>query len=294
MDYVCLIGSTGMLGSMLLYQLSCSGIKVIAISRSKFKKKSSLKLNNNIVFKEDIDIKNFNSIVEIINQYPIKIIINCVGIIKQKKDSNNEKLMYLVNAIYPNKLSVIAHLMDIKLIHISTDCVFSGSKGNYTENDKLDSKDSYGISKALGELKSKNCLTLRTSIIGHEFYTKTSLLEWFLSQKNSVKGYKNAIFSGFTNLELSKIIINIIKNSPQLEGLYNLASTPINKYDLLKLVAEKYDKNIEIIPDYEFKINRSLDGSKFYSATRLEKTQWQDMIRELHDFYINTDYYVQE
>ncbi len=292
MEYVCLIGSTGMLGSMLLYQLELSNLNVIAISRSINKKKDFFNLNGNIIFKEGIDVNDFSSLISIFNKYPIKLIINCAGLIKQKKDSKNEKLIYLVNSIYPNKLSVAASLLNIKLIHISTDCVFSGDKGNYKENDELDAKDTYGISKALGEVSSKNCLTLRTSIIGHELNTKNSLLEWFLSQNKSIKGYKNAIFSGFTNLELSKIIIRIIQDFPNLSGLYNIASSPISKYDLLKLIAYKYEKNIEIIPDQNFKINRSLDGEKFKSETGIEIKQWQVMIEELHGFYVNTHFYV--
>lgn len=292
MKYICLIGSTGMLGSILLYELSKLEIQIIAISRSKFKKNRFFKLSKNIIFIEGVDVNNFENITSIINKYPINFIVNCVGIIKQKNDSRNKKLMYLINSVFPNKLSVVADLLNIKLIHISTDCVFSGKKGNYKENDELDAQDIYGISKALGEVQSKNCLTLRTSIIGHEIDSNKSLLEWFLSQKQSIKGYKNAIFSGFTNLELSKIIIKVIEFFPNLEGLYNLAADPISKYELLRLIAYEYKIGTKIIPYDEFKINRSLDGNRFRTLTNIEIKQWKVMISELHNFYKTSDLYV--
>ena len=292
MKYICLIGSTGMLGSMLLYQLSLLGIKIIAISRSKFIRNNFHNHSKNIIFLEGIDVNNFDNIITVIKEYPISFIINCVGIIKQNKYSYDTKSMYLINSVFPNKLSIIADLLNIKLIHISTDCVFSGKKGNYKESDELDAQDIYGISKAIGEVNSRNCLTLRTSIIGHELNGKKSLLEWFLSQNNSINGYKNAIFSGFTNLELSKIIIKVIRSFPDLEGLYNLSANPINKYDLLKLIAEEYELNTKIIPYDEFKIDRSLDSSKFINLTNIKIKQWKVMIKELHDFYQSTDLYV--
>ena len=270
MKYICLIGSTGMLGSMLLYQLSLLGIKIIAISRSKFIRNNFHNHSKNIIFLEGIDVNNFDNIITVIKEYPISFIINCVGIIKQNKYSYDTKSMYLINSVFPNKLSIIADLLNIKLIHISTDCVFSGKKGNYKESDELDAQDIYGISKAIGEVNSRNCLTLRTSIIGHE----------------------NAIFSGFTNLELSKIIIKVIRSFPDLEGLYNLSANPINKYDLLKLIAEEYELNTKIIPYDEFKIDRSLDSSKFINLTNIKIKQWKVMIKELHDFYQSTDLYV--
>ena len=292
MKCVCIIGSTGMLGSVLLHKLSNLDIKVVSISRKKIDKKRLPNYRNNIIFKEEIDINDFNSLVKIIKDFPVDFIVNCVGIIKQKKEAEDLDVMYSVNAIYPNKLSVIADLFDIKLIHISTDCVFSGTKGNYSELHKFDANDNYGISKALGEVKSRNCLTLRTSIIGHELYSKNSLLEWFLSQKKSVKGYKNAIFSGFTNLELSQLIIKIMESFQYLEGIYNLASSPINKYDLLTLIAKEYKFDIDILPYENFSINRSLNGSKFKNETGIVIKSWEVMIKELNYFYKNSNFYV--
>lgn len=292
MKYVCLIGSSGMLGSLLLYKLCNLDLKIISISRSIIDKSKFPHNGENIIFKEGVDINDFNNLLKIIKDFPIDFIINCVGIIKQKKEANDLQYMYFVNSVYPNKLSVIADLYNIKLIHISTDCVFSGSKGNYSENDKFDASDNYGISKALGEVKTRNCLTLRTSIIGHELYSKNSLLEWFLSQKKPVNGYKNAIFSGFTNLELSNLIIKIMESFYYLEGIYNLAATPINKYDLLNLIAKEYKFDIEIIPYENFSINRSLDGSKFRNETGIVIKQWEVMIKELNYFYKNSDLYV--
>ena len=170
----------------------------------------------------------------------------------------------------------------IRLIHISTDCVFDGAKGSYSLNDKPNAIDLYGQSKYLGEIDYGNHITLRTSIIGHEISGNNyGLLEWFLNSQVKVKGYDKAIFSGVTTLELSKILINVVlkKNSPS--GLFQAASEPINKFKLLVLIKKVYEKDIEILPSDEIVINRSLDGSHFNNIFKYEVSAWGLMIEEL-------------
>lgn len=217
-------------------------------------------------------------------------IVNCIGIIKQLKISNDPIISISLNSLFPHKIAEICIKLGIKLIHFSTDCVFNGLKGNYKEEYFADANDLYGRSKYLGEVYDKNCLTIRTSIIGHELGTKNGLIEWFLSEKNQVKGYLNSIFTGFPTIEIADIIYKKILNS-NLTGLYHVSSNPISKFDLLKIVNKIYGKNIEIIP-FENKIeNRSLNSEKFRNLTNYQPSEWVDLIRSMYEDYINSDYY---
>ena len=203
-------------------------------------------------------------------------IINCAGIIKQKTSKFNQENIFFINSSLPNFLSVLAKKKKFKFIHISTDCVFDGKKGNYKEKDAPNSIDDYGLSKLLGEVSSENSLTLRTSIIGHEIYEKNGLLEWFLKQKK-ILGYRNAFFSGVTTLELSKIIEKILKLNLK-NGIYNVASKKISKYQLLLLIKKIYAKDIIILPSSKLKIDRSLNGKFFKKMSNIKVSNWKKMI----------------
>ena len=167
------------------------------------------------------------------------------------------------------------------MIHLSTDCVFSGKKGNYREDDPSDALDLYGKSKYLGEVNEHHCVTLRTSMIGREIYRKKSLLEWFLAQKGSIKGFKKAIFSGFTTKELSRIIEMILTQYPDASGIYHVSSDPISKFDLLSLIKDGLKLPVEIIPDRSFVCDRSLDSSRFRQEFNYNPPTWEEMIKEL-------------
>ena len=170
------------------------------------------------------------------------------------------------------------------MIHISTDCVFSGKKGNYLESDQSDAEDLYGRSKFLGEVAyPPHSITLRTSIIGRELKTRLGLIEWFLSQKDkdTIRGYKRAIFTGFTTDELSRIIMNKVIPNPELTGLYHVSSDPINKYDLLQIANQAFDRNINILPDEDFFMDRSLDSTRFRQITGYQPPSWLEMIQEM-------------
>jgi dTDP-4-dehydrorhamnose reductase len=186
-----------------------------------------------------------------------------------------------LNAMFPHRLSLICRTAKIRLIHISTDCVFSGKKGNYEETDQSDAEDLYGRTKFLGELHYPHCVTLRTSIIGRELKSHLGLIEWFLSQTGTIRGYTRATYTGFTTDEISHIIQDYVIPNPSLSGLYHVSSDPISKYDLLLLAREAYKKEIEILPDSEFFCDRSLISTRFREQTGYQPPSWQEMIEKL-------------
>lgn len=190
----------------------------------------------------------------------------------------------MLNAIFPHRLAEIAGITGARLINISTDCVFDGKKGNYNEEDLPDATDVYGKSKNLGEVTGNNCLTLRTSIIGRELQTNHSLVEWFLSNRGKkVKGFVNAVYSGFPTIVLADIIAALIENHKNLSGLYHVSSEPINKYELLRLINEAYQAGVEIEPFDDFRIDRSLDSTKFRKETGIFPADWPEMIKRMAD-----------
>ena len=210
-----------------------------------------------------------------------EIVINCIGIIKQLKEAHDPIISITVNSLFPHILARKCREADCRLIHISTDCVFSGNKGNYSEDDIPDPADLYGRSKLLGEVAHDNALTLRTSLIGRELKSKNGLLEWFLAQNGSTKGYRKAVFSGLTTYSFACVLRAIITSHPELRGIYHVASAPINKYDLLCRFKDSFNKSIDIIPDDSLILDRSLDPVKFKRDTKIEIPSWDEMIDEL-------------
>lgn len=208
------------------------------------------------------------------------VVVNCVGIVKQLQDAKYPIPSISINALFPHKLAEMCAKRNTRLIHISTDCVFSGKKGNYVESDISDASDLYGRTKYLGEVIGNNCLTVRTSIVGRQLTGTSGLFEWFLSKKGSVCGYRKAIFSGLTTYALAKIIKVIIEGHKTVDGLYHISSKPINKYDLLKRLKTTLNLDIEIIPDDSIVIDRSLDSTKFRELTHIKIPTWDTMIRE--------------
>ncbi len=224
------------------------------------------------------------------------IVINCMGMIKQLPSAGDAVKTITMNALLPHRLAVICRAMGAKLIHISTDCVFSGNTGNYLESDIPDPNDLYGRTKLLGEVNNEHCLTLRTSIIGHELKSSYGLLEWFLSQKNKIKGFTCAIYSGLPTIELARVIREFvfpgfILDNPILHGLYQVSGEPISKYDLLRKIAEIYQKPIEIEPDDTIHINRSLNSTRFQKITGYTPLPWQELIEKMHQDFIKAPHY---
>ncbi len=236
-----------------------------------------------------IDVRTIERLVEAFADFHPETVINGVGIVKQRPTAKESIPSIEINALLPHRLAVLCNAIGARLIHMSTDCVFSGITGNYQENDTSDAEDLYGKSKFLGEVHDNHCLTLRTSIIGRELSRKKSLLEWFLAQRGPVKGFKNAIFSGFTTIEMSRIIEKMLIEHPEASGLYHVSSDPISKFDLLTLIKEKLNIKIEILPDESFHCNRSLDSTRFRTNFNYTPPEWEAMIEELSQKFINEE-----
>ncbi len=230
----------------------------------------------------NVVVQDFDSVVRAIAAVQPSVVVNCIGIVKQDAAAKDPLTSIFVNALLPHRLAELCRATGIRLIHISTDCVFSGRKGNYSEDDVPDAEDIYGRTKLLGEVTNGDCLTLRTSMVGRELNGSHGLLEWFLGQQGkSVRGYKRAIFSGFTTKALAEIIAGIIVDHPNLRGLWHVASDPISKFDLLTLIRETFGLKIRIEPEQEFECDRSLNGDRFRQATGFRPTAWPDMIAQM-------------
>ncbi|KJV81104.1 NAD dependent epimerase/dehydratase family protein [Rickettsia hoogstraalii str. RCCE3] len=281
---ILILGVTGMLGnSMFRFLSQDSKFDVYATARnnsarSYFSKDLSDKLITNV------DVENYDSLVEVFNKAKPEIVINCIGLVKQLADANDPLKALPINSLLPHRLANLCKLANSRLIHISTDCVFSGKKGNYKESDFPDCYDLYGRSKFLGEVDYPHAITLRTSIIGHELVGNRSLINWFLSAEGQVKGFEKAIYSGFPTVELARIIRDFVLPNKELHGLYHLASKPINKLELLKLVAEIYNKEIDIIPSDELVIDRSLDATSFNEVTGYTPPDWRELVKRMCEF----------
>ena len=234
----------------------------------------------------DVDANNFDSVTNIIASIQPDIVINCIGLVSKFRIANDLLSLINVNARFPHQVALLCQSVGAKLIHISTDGVFDGKKGMYTESDEVNISDIYGMSKFLGEVRYPHCLTLRTSIIGHELKGKSGLLEWFLAQNGKVRGYSRAMYSGFPTIELAKIISDYILPNENISGVYHVSSVPISKYDLLCLIADRYVKKIEIEPSDEVVIDRSLDSSIFRSLTGYTPPSWPELINKMYLDYI--------
>lgn len=278
---ILILGGNGMLGHKLL-QIFKDKFNVYSTVRGEYSEFEKYGIFTKSNLFENINVEHIQGIRSIVEELQPNYIINCIGIIKQLPSAKNFIKTIKINSLLPHQLVEIADEVNSKLITISTDCVFSGEKGMYSENDLPDAKDLYGKSKHLGEVTEGNHLTLRTSIIGRELNSSHSLIEWFLSNKGkSIKGFANAIYSGFPTIVFADIIADLILNNSDLNGLFHVSSEPINKYELLLLVKKYFEVEIEIEKDEEFKIDRSLDSSRFRQLTGFQPQSWEEMIKKL-------------
>jgi dTDP-4-dehydrorhamnose reductase len=229
-----------------------------------------------------VDVENQDMLTRVFGMVQPDVVINCVGLVKQLSDVDDPMYTIPINSLLPHRLSALCKVAGARLVHISTDCVFSGAKGGYVETDCPDAKDLYGRSKLLGEVDSPHAFTVRTSIIGHELAGNRSLINWFLSQEGTAKGYSRAIFSGLPTVVLARVIRDVIIPRPDLHGVYHVAAAPISKLDLLQLVAEVYSKQITLVPDETLVIDRSLDAGRFRAATGYAAPAWREMIDAMY------------
>lgn len=278
---ILILGGTGMLGHALWQHFSLHLKDTFVTIRRSRKEYESYGLFNGDNVMDSVDANDFVMLTDIMKRIKPDFILNCIGITKRRKEAEMAVQTISLNALFPHRLVEWGRNNSAKVVNFSTDCVFDGVEGNYTEDSRPNAKDMYGKTKALGEIKGENALTLRSSFIGTELGGGTELLEWFLSQKGIVKGFKNAIYSGLTTIELSRIVENILINYPRMIGLYNISSDPINKYDLLMLIKEKMQLNMKIVPDEIFHCDRSLDSSKFRKEFDYAPPSWDAMIDEL-------------
>ena len=281
---ILILGCNGLIGHSLFNTLSENkNFEVYGALRNPQLKSFFRKDLFNFIF-SDINICNNSSISNLLIKSEAEVVVNCIGITKHVYSSKDTSSLIFANALFPHNLNKICKEFNAKLIHISTDCVFSGIKGDYLESDNTDSNDIYGKSKALGEIIDLNSLTIRTSTIGHEINTKYGLLEWFLAQSEVCDGYSNAIFSGLPTVVLAEVLRDIIIPEKKLTGLLHVGSSPISKYDLLCLIKDIYKKNISIRKIDKPIIDRSLNVDKFKSLSGFD-TDWNHLISKMHKSY---------
>jgi dTDP-4-dehydrorhamnose reductase len=225
-----------------------------------------------------------DSLIAAFTQSHPQVVVNCVGLVKQLASAEDPLEAIPINGLLPHRLAKLCELTSARLVQISTDCVFSGDQGNYSESDLPDAQDLYGRSKLIGEVSYRHAITLRTSIIGHELGRAQGLVGWFLSQQGPIKGYTEAIFSGLPTCELARVVRDFVIPNTDLHSLYHVAAEPISKHDLLHIVNREYGKNLQIQPDDTLKINRSLDASRFKLASGYVAPAWPDLIARMREF----------
>jgi dTDP-4-dehydrorhamnose reductase len=281
---IMILGVTGMLGNAMFRVLSeSSDLAVFGTARGENSRRYfPSSFSSQIIV--GVNVENHDSLVGAFATVRPDVVVNCIGLVKQLADANDPLQAVPINTLLPHRLAALCQASSARLIHISTDCVFSGAKGNYLETDFPDAYDLYGRSKLLGEVDCPHAITLRTSIIGHELSGNRSLVNWFLAQHGAVNGFTRAIFSGLPTVELATVVRDVVLPHKELHGLYHVSSDPINKFDLLQLVAKTYGKVIEINPVEDLVIDRSLNSDRFKKATGYLPPEWTVLAQRMCAF----------
>jgi dTDP-4-dehydrorhamnose reductase len=279
---ILILGGDGMLGHQLLRSFEERQYEVRATLRRSLSGYGGCGMFNAQNTVCGVTAERFDSVVRALNEHRPDAVINAIGIIKQRAAAQDAIASIQINALFPHQLALECARRGIRLVHMSTDCVFSGRKGRYQERDVPDPVDLYGRSKLLGELGDSPCITLRTSIIGLELSRKASLIEWYLGQRGRIRGFAKAIYSGFTTLEMTRIIERILVQHHDLSGVWHVASAPITKFELLtRLTALLRRHDIVVERDEKFVCDRSLDGSSFEARSGYVPPAWDAMLAEL-------------
>lgn len=222
---------------------------------------------------------DIGGVASTIDECEADVVVNCIGIVKQADAATDPVTAIRVNSLFPHEVAALCRERGKRFIHISTDCVFSGSRGAYSEGDSPDAADLYGRSKLLGEAAGPGSLTIRTSIIGRELESSLGLVEWFLGEAGkTVRGFTKAIFSGFTTQALAQVLIEVIGEHQDLEGLWHVSAEPIDKNSLLEMLRDAYRVEVDVVPDDSVVVDRSLDSGRFRSETGWKPSGWQEMI----------------
>lgn len=283
MKKILVIGAGGMLGHQMWARLNKAfpGQVYGTVRKPQGSYRKYLVLDEEKLF-FNVDVSRFLELEKLLDLEKPDWVINCVGLTLRKPDLEDMTKCIEVNSMLPHRLQIWAQKNDAKIIHFSTDCVFDGKKGRYTELDIPTAEDLYGKSKFLGEISGPAALTLRLSIIGRELEGKTELVEWFLSQNGqTVRGFTKAIYSGMTTIQVAKEVERIIAKHPNLNGLFQVSAPPISKYDLLQLLKEKFHLNIQIEKFEDYKADKSLLCDNYQEKTGFVPPKWEDMIQEL-------------
>lgn len=278
------MGVSGMLGNAVLRFFSQSDVySVVGSARSAaVLRLLPPELREHVIC--GVDVENADSLMRLFTLARPDVVINCIGLVKQLAAAVDPLAAIPINALLPHRLARICDLAGARLVHVSTDCVFVGTRGMYREQDVSDAQDLYGRSKYLGEVDYPHAVTLRTSIIGHELGSTHGLVGWLLAQQGPVKGFTKAIFSGLPTVELARVIHDFVIPNSDLRGLYHVSAEPINKFELLKLVAKAYGKAITITPDDKLVIDLSLDSSRFREITGYQPPAWPELVRRMNEF----------
>jgi len=281
---VLILGATGLLGSAVYHVLSEKKDWFVfgTVRTDESKRLFAPKVSRNLV--AGFDVLNQVDLIKMFEQAKPDVVINCISLANPMLSSGDPLDIIPIYALLPHRLARLCGLAGARLVHISTDGVFSGSKGQYTEDDIPDARDLYGLSKLMGEVIVPHAIVLRTSMIGPELQGANGLLAWFLSQHGVCKCFRRTTFSGLPTVVLAQIIRDYVIPKPELFGVYHVAAEPISKFDLLKLVAEIYGKTIELLPVDQPVCDRSLNPARFYAATGYEAAEWPELIRIMHDY----------
>lgn len=278
-----ILGGSGMLGNTLLRRLSTnSDYSVHGTIRSA----TAGPVPRGATIHSGVDVRDGAKLKAVIASVRPDVVINCVGLIKQRAVAQDPQQAISMNALFPHQLAERCTAIGARLVHFSTDCVFSGSRGNYREDDPPDANDLYGRSKLLGEVDYGGHLTLRTSIIGHELANHHSLIDWFLARTGPVSGYAGVFFSGLPAVEIARIMDRLVLPDDSLSGLYHLSSEAIDKDRLLRLVAAAYGYDVEITSCQEPRLNRVLDSGRLRKRLNYDPPAWEDLIADMHRDFV--------
>ncbi|WP_376098447.1 dTDP-4-dehydrorhamnose reductase family protein [Roseomonas sp. CCTCC AB2023176] len=280
---VLVLGGSGMLGHAAYRTFAAApGIKAFATLRGEAARRHfPAGLQNGFV--TGVDVLDTDALAAAIARVRPDVVVNAVGLVKQLGNAKDPLAALPINALFPHRLARLCALAGARVIHVSTDCVFLGDRGNYTEADRPDADDLYGRSKLLGEVDEPHAVTLRTSIIGRELGSRHGLVDWFLGETGSVRGFTRAVFSGLTTDELSRVMLRHVLPNPGLRGVWHVSVAPVTKHDLLVLLRDAYGRDTRIEADDRLVLDRSLDSTRFRQATGWVPLEWPDMIATMRD-----------
>jgi dTDP-4-dehydrorhamnose reductase len=275
---VLVLGGTGMLGHASFRVFAGQpGLEAFATLRSEAGRRHfGPELQDGLV--TGVDVLDQDALTAALARVRPQLVVNCVGLIKQLGHAKDPLAALPINALFPHRLSRLCALAGARLVHVSTDCVFQGDRGPYTEADRPDADDLYGRSKLMGEVDEPHAITLRTSIIGRELGSRHGLVDWFLGERDPVRGFTRAVFSGLPTVELARVIVEHVIPNPQLHGVWQVSSAPISKHDLLVLVRDAFGRDTRIDPDPSLVIDRSLDSTRFREATGYRPPAWPALV----------------